>query len=89
MVMVNLLTICEFIIMAVLVIAGDNDAIVPAWNAKRLAKLFPNGQFHIIRDGHLPFEEKPEEFAMEIKKFIQQMQNATCVATESVGFMPI
>lgn len=59
----------------VLVITGDSDVIVPAWNAERLSKVFPNGRCHVIKNcGHLPQEETPEEFLSVIQQFMQQVQ---------------
>ncbi|KAH7388346.1 hypothetical protein KP509_16G071100 [Ceratopteris richardii] len=59
----------------VLIISGDSDALVPAWNAERLSKVLPNAQCHIIKNcGHLPQEETPEEFLSIIQRFIHQIQ---------------
>ncbi|MCO5559217.1 hypothetical protein L7F22_012812 [Adiantum nelumboides] len=60
----------------VLVITGDSDALVPAWNAERLSKVFPNAQYHVIKNcGHLPQEETPDEFLRVIHQFMQQVQH--------------
>eukprot|EP00245_Coleochaete_scutata_P005190 TRINITY_DN18569_c0_g1_i2.p1 TRINITY_DN18569_c0_g1~~TRINITY_DN18569_c0_g1_i2.p1 ORF type:complete len:440 (+),score=88.10 TRINITY_DN18569_c0_g1_i2:149-1468(+) len=56
----------------VLVVTGDTDRLVPAWNAKRLAKQLPNAKFHMIPNcGHLPQEERPEELLKVIEDFIR------------------
>lgn len=59
---------------AVLVITGDTDRLVPAWNARRLANALPNAQFAMIKEcGHLPQEETPEEFLSLVKDFVAQV----------------
>lgn len=56
----------------VLVVTGDTDRLVPAWNAERLAKAIPGSKFEVIKNcGHLPQEEKPEEFLAIVQKFLQ------------------
>ncbi|KAH9310431.1 hypothetical protein KI387_025466, partial [Taxus chinensis] len=52
----------------VLVVTGDTDRLVPAWNAERLANSIPGAKFEVIKNcGHLPHEEKPEEFVAVIQ----------------------
>lgn len=76
----------------VLVITGDSDVIVPAWNAERLSKVLPNAQCHVVKNcGHLPHEEKPEEFLTVIQQFMQQVQHGTTTEitpNDSMVFMP-
>eukprot|EP01018_Ginkgo_biloba_P015322 Gb_07665 [translate_table: standard] len=56
----------------VLVVTGDTDRLVPAWNAERLAKAIPGSKFEVIQNcGHLPQEEKPEEFLVVVQRFLQ------------------
>lgn len=56
----------------VLVVTGDTDRLVPAWNADRLAKAIPGSKFEVIKNcGHLPQEEKPDEFLAIVQKFLQ------------------
>ncbi|KAJ4850022.1 hypothetical protein Tsubulata_014057 [Turnera subulata] len=58
----------------VLIITGDNDRIVPTWNAKRLAQAIPGACLEIIKNcGHLPHEEKVEEFVSIVDKFLQRV----------------
>jgi len=55
----------------VLVISGDTDRLVPAWNARRLANALPNAEFIQIKQcGHMPQEETPEEFLSHIQTFL-------------------
>ncbi|KAF8666993.1 hypothetical protein HU200_053162 [Digitaria exilis] len=55
----------------VLVVTGDTDRIVPAWNAERLAHAIPGARFEVIQScGHLPQEERPEEFLSIVERFL-------------------
>ncbi|CAL5097631.1 unnamed protein product [Urochloa decumbens] len=56
----------------VLVVTGDTDRIVPAWNAERVAHAISGARFEVIKDcGHLPQEERPEEFLSVVERFLQ------------------
>jgi len=58
----------------VLVVTGDTDRIVPAWNAERVARAIPGATFEVIKScGHLPQEERPEEFLSVVEKFLRTM----------------
>ncbi|KAI5069131.1 hypothetical protein GOP47_0015432 [Adiantum capillus-veneris] len=76
----------------VLVITGDSDAIVPAWNAERLSRVLPNAKCHVIKNcGHLPQEETPEEFLRVIHQFMLQVQHKVSeekISNETMVFMP-
>ncbi|KFK38473.1 hypothetical protein AALP_AA3G117400 [Arabis alpina] len=55
----------------VLIMTGDTDRIVPAWNAERLSRAIPGSVFKVIKNcGHLPQEEKPDEFISVVAKFL-------------------
>lgn len=57
----------------VLIITGDNDRIVPSWNAERLSRAIPGSILEVIKHcGHLPHEEKVEEFVLVVRKFLQR-----------------
>ncbi|KAK6233357.1 hypothetical protein QUC31_005763 [Theobroma cacao] len=57
----------------VLIVTGDTDRIVPAWNAKRLSRAIPQSKLEVIKNcGHLPHEEKVEEFVRVVEKFLQR-----------------
>ncbi|KAG6513474.1 hypothetical protein ZIOFF_023804 [Zingiber officinale] len=57
----------------VLIITGDSDRVVPAWNAKRLSLSIPGSSFEVIEEcGHLPHEEKAEEFLMIVERFLRR-----------------
>ncbi|MGC8936665.1 MAG: alpha/beta fold hydrolase [Candidatus Methanomethylicaceae archaeon] len=55
----------------VLVITGTEDKIVPPSDAERLAKEIPNAVLVRIEEcGHIPHEEKPEEFLSAVLEFL-------------------
>lgn len=57
--------------MPVLVMTGDDDKLVPASNSVRLAKDIPGAKLVIITNcGHMPQEEKPDEFVKAVKPFL-------------------
>lgn len=57
-----------------LVVTGDTDRIVPAWNAERVTRAIPGATFEVIKScGHLPQEERPEEFLSVVEKFLRTM----------------
>ncbi|XP_042440402.1 2-hydroxy-6-oxononadienedioate/2-hydroxy-6-oxononatrienedioate hydrolase-like [Zingiber officinale] len=58
----------------VLIVTGDNDRLVPAWNAERLSRVIPGSSFEVIKHcGHLPHEEKVEEFLVIVERFLQRV----------------
>ncbi|XP_062092282.1 uncharacterized protein LOC133798103 [Humulus lupulus] len=57
----------------VLILTGDNDRLVPSWNAERLSRAIPGSYFEVIKHcGHLPQEEKVDEFVSIVQKFLQR-----------------
>jgi predicted alpha/beta hydrolase family esterase len=63
---------CICLTISVLVVTGDTDRIVPAWNAERVAHAIPGARFEVIKgSGHLPQEERPEEFLLVVERFLQ------------------
>jgi pimeloyl-ACP methyl ester carboxylesterase len=58
----------------VLIVTGDKDRLVPAWNAERLSKTIPGSRFEVIKNcGHLPHEERVEEFLSIVERFLQSV----------------
>ena len=58
----------------VLVITGDDDRIVPTADSIRLANELPNAELVVIpAAGHVPHEEKPEEFMTSVISFINYL----------------
>lgn len=58
----------------ILVIAGDSDTVVATEDSVRVSELISGAKLVIVpQTGHLPNEEKPEEFATEVIKFIEEV----------------
>ncbi|XP_021762321.1 abhydrolase domain-containing protein cgi-58-like isoform X2 [Chenopodium quinoa] len=58
----------------VLIITGDSDRLVPSWNSERLSRAIPGSQLEIMKScGHLPHEEKPDEFVSVVAKFFNRV----------------
>ncbi len=56
-----------------LVITGDDDRIVPTVQTVNLAPRFPHGTLKVITQaGHLPHEERPDEFMRVVGEFLEQ-----------------
>jgi pimeloyl-ACP methyl ester carboxylesterase len=59
-----------------LVIAGDDDRIVPTGDSRKVAEAIPGAMFQEIPAcGHLPQEEKPQEFLGLVLPFLQSLQD--------------
>lgn len=57
-----------------LIVTGDTDRLVPSWNAERLSRAIPNSTFEVIKNcGHLPHEEKVDEFLSVVERFLQRV----------------
>ena len=57
-----------------MIITGDSDKIVPSWNARRLSQAIPGSFLEVIKHcGHLPHEEKVEEFVSIVEKFLRNV----------------
>lgn len=58
----------------VLIVTGDSDRLVPSWNAERLSRVIPGASFEVIKQcGHLPHEEKMEEFISIVENFLRRL----------------
>jgi poly(3-hydroxyalkanoate) depolymerase len=55
-----------------LVLAGDDDPLIPLINMRVLAWRIPNAQLHIIDDGHLFLITRAEAVAPIIMKFLEE-----------------
>ncbi|KAL5711562.1 hypothetical protein ACHQM5_021999 [Ranunculus cassubicifolius] len=61
----------------VLVVTGDSDLLTPAWNAERVSRVIPGCSLKVIKNcGHLPQEEKVEEFLSVVHDFLQRVFGA-------------
>jgi pimeloyl-ACP methyl ester carboxylesterase len=57
--------------MPVLVIAGDDDHIIPTKNSVDLAQVLPNAKLVVIpNSGHVPHEETPSEFMQALRDWL-------------------
>jgi 2-hydroxy-6-oxonona-2,4-dienedioate hydrolase len=57
--------------MPVLIVWGEQDAIVPVETGRRLHQLIPGSNLHVIPEcGHLPALEKPAEFVRCVLEFL-------------------
>lgn len=55
----------------VLIVHGEDDAIVPVANSRRLASVLPGSELVVMPGvGHMPHEERAEEFLSEVRRFI-------------------
>jgi poly(3-hydroxyalkanoate) depolymerase len=55
-----------------LILAGDDDPIIPLVNARILARLIPNARLEIMNDGHLFMVSRPQETAAKIEAFLAE-----------------
>jgi pimeloyl-ACP methyl ester carboxylesterase len=55
-----------------LVLAGDDDPIVPVVNARVLARLIPQARLHIYSGGHLGIVTESRELAAVIEDFLTE-----------------
>jgi poly(3-hydroxyalkanoate) depolymerase len=53
-----------------LVIAGDDDPIIPAVNPKLMARLIPDAELHLYRGGHLALLTEARELAPVVERFL-------------------
>lgn len=53
-----------------LILAGDDDPIIPLVNAKMLHRGLPNSELHVFHDGHLGLLVLADELAPRIAKFL-------------------
>ncbi|WP_041775886.1 poly(3-hydroxyalkanoate) depolymerase [Blastococcus saxobsidens] len=53
-----------------LVIAGDDDPIIPVVNARLMARLIPRAQLHVYRGGHIALITESDELAPVIDGFL-------------------
>lgn len=56
-----------------LVLAGDDDPIIPLVNARMMARLLPHAQLEVVRGGgHLFLFTRPQEMADRIRRFLDE-----------------
>jgi poly(3-hydroxyalkanoate) depolymerase len=59
-----------FVRQKTLILAGDDDPIVPAINAKIMRRLLPHATLHIYRGGHVALVTEAEQVAPLVTKFL-------------------
>ena len=56
-----------------LVVAGEQDMMIPACYAREMARQIPGSEFVLVREcGHNPFIEKPEQVVPRIMEFLKR-----------------
>jgi poly(3-hydroxyalkanoate) depolymerase len=65
-----------FIRQPVLVVAGDDDPLIPLANARIMARLLPHPQMHVYRGGHLGILTESDELAPVIDAFLTPRESA-------------
>jgi len=55
-----------------LVVAGDDDPIIPAVNARIMARGIPDGRLHLYHGGHLALVTEAAELAPVIERFLDE-----------------
>jgi pimeloyl-ACP methyl ester carboxylesterase len=53
-----------------LVIAGDDDPLIPSVNARVMARFIPDATLHLYRGGHLAMITEAPEFAPVVERFL-------------------
>jgi poly(3-hydroxyalkanoate) depolymerase len=53
-----------------LILAGDDDPIVPAVNARVMARLLPDSRLHLYRGGHIALVTEARELAPVVEEFL-------------------
>ena len=66
-----------------LVVAGDQDMLIPACYARRMAREIPGSEFVLLRDcGHNPLLERPEFMVERITEFLTRTTTTTRINGE-------
>lgn len=72
--MIDLMKSYKRISVPSLIIWGRDDRVIPVANGRRLARDIPDARLHEIENcGHCPQEEYPEETALFIRRFIEDI----------------
>jgi pimeloyl-ACP methyl ester carboxylesterase len=59
-----------------LILAGNDDPIVPPVNARIMARLIPNATLHIVNGGHLFLLTEKEQVAPLVHQFLRKGETA-------------
>jgi pimeloyl-ACP methyl ester carboxylesterase len=55
-----------------LIMAGEDDPLVPLINAKIMHSMIPNSRLEVFEDGHLFMVTRPQESARMIEDFLRE-----------------
>ena len=66
-----------------LVMAGDDDPLIPLVNARLMHRLLPHGQLHVYRGGHLDLIADPRRLAPVVEQFLARPAACRAAAPES------
>ncbi len=55
-----------------LIMAGDDDPIIPLINARVLARLIPNARLHVYHGGHVELVLRPDLLAPPVSQFLTE-----------------
>ena len=59
-----------FVRQQTLILAGDDDPLIPLVNARILHRLLPNARLHVYSDGHLGLVTSADELAPRVATFL-------------------
>jgi poly(3-hydroxyalkanoate) depolymerase len=68
-----------------LVIAGDDDPIIPAVNPRLMARLIPDSRLHLYRGGHLALVSEADELAPVVERFLDRADADSRSSSRSAG----
>ena len=68
-----------------LVIAGDDDPIIPAVNPRLMARLIPDAQLHLYRGGHLALVSEADQLAPVVEHFLDRADAGPGSSSRSTG----
>jgi pimeloyl-ACP methyl ester carboxylesterase len=55
-----------------LIVAGDDDPIIPVVNGRIMARLIPDATLHVYRGGHIALVTEAEQLAPVIEEFLDR-----------------
>jgi pimeloyl-ACP methyl ester carboxylesterase len=55
-----------------LILAGDDDPIIPLVNARMMQRLIPNAQLHVFQGGHLELVTQAAQLAPIVVQFLRE-----------------
>jgi len=71
-----------------LLLAGDDDPIIPVANARIMARLIPRSRLHVYRGGHLELIADPGRLAPVIESFLDGRAAPPCQPSSPRGARP-